>query len=438
MFRKLALALLLLAPALAKSQNVDRIVTKIDNYFILRSEIESIVENNKKQGRTVNPCEALQYLALQKLLVAKAEIDSVIVDDGIIKDQLDARMESMVQQYGNERNIVEQFGKSLETLKSEMRKELKEMLTSQKMEETITEKVTVTPNEVKTFFNSFPKDQIPEIPVQVRLSQIVRLSPITPELRAELVSKLNDIKKRIENGADFGALAKEYSEDLGSKERGGELGWTKRGKMVPEFEAAAMNLDTMKLSEIVESDFGFHLIQTLEKRGQEYKSRHILLRPDYMILSTEKPRLYLDSLKDAIVKDTLDWNKMVKANSEDEMTKDAGGVIVDPQSGNDWHPIDQSMDASLYFIVNNMKVGDISKPSEHRTLDEKNGMRIIRVMAKKEAHKANLADDFEILKMYTLKNKQTETMEKWYADAIAEIYVKIDPEYESCKLFDIK
>lgn len=438
MFRKLALALLLLAPALAKSQNVDRIVTKIDNYFILRSEVESIVENNKKQGRTVNPCEALQYLALQKLLVAKAEIDSVIVDDGIIKDQLDARMESMVQQYGNERNIVEQFGKSLETLKSEMRKELKEMLTSQKMEETITEKVTVTPNEVKTFFNSFPKDQIPEIPVQVRLSQIVRLSPITPELRAELVSKLNDIKKRIENGEDFAALAKEYSDDLGSKERGGELGWTKRGKMVPEFEAAAMSLDTMQLSGIVESTYGFHLIQTLDKRGQEFRARHILLRPDYMILSTEKPRLFLDSLKSAIIKDTLDWNKMVRANSEDEMTKDAGGVIVDPQSGNDWHPIDQSMDASLYFIVNNMKVGDISKPSEHRTIDEKNGMRIIRVMAKKESHKANLADDFEILKMYTLKNKRDETMEKWYADAIAEIYVKIDPEYESCKLFDIK
>lgn len=229
MFKRFVLAVSLATPLISFGQttNVDKIIAKIDNYYILKSEVEGLKARYEKEGQQLSSCEALKNMAVQKLLVAKAEIDSVIVENDMIKEQLDARMNQMITFYGNEKNIVDQFGKSIETLKNEFRTDLKEQMTAQKMQETIFEKVKVTPLEVKKFFESIPKDSIPEVGTKVQLSQIVRLAPITPELRSELISKLQGIKQRILNGEDFGALAKEYSEDQGSAANGGNLGWTK-------------------------------------------------------------------------------------------------------------------------------------------------------------------------------------------------------------------
>lgn len=438
MFKRAILALFIAIPLFTQGQatNVDKIVAKIDNYYILKSEVEGLRAKYEKEGQKISSCQALESMAIQKLLVAKAEIDSVIVENDQIKEQLDARMNQMVSFYGNEKNIIEQFGKSIETLKSELRSELKEQLTAEKMKQTIFEKSSVTPREVKRFFDSIPKDSLPMMPTQVQLSQIVRLAPVTPELKAELISKLQGIKQRIIKGEDFSELAREFSEDQGSAGNGGNLGWTKRGSMVPEFEAAAMSLDSGKLSDIVESEYGFHLIQTLQRRGQEYRARHILLMPDYAILSVEGPRKYLDSLKTAIIKDSLDWNKMVKQNSQDKFTEDSGGIINDPQTGEAWLPVDVSMEPGLYFVVNNLKLGDISKPENYRTPDGKTGMRLLKVIKKKESHTANLVDDYEKLKQFSLNQKQNETIEKWFSDAVSEVYINIDKEYESCNLFN--
>lgn len=438
MLKRLVLALFLAIPlfSIGQTTNIDKIVAKIDNYYILKSEVEGLRARYEKEGQKMNSCQALESMAIQKLLVAKAEIDSVIVENDQIKEQLDARMNQMITFYGNEKNISEQFGKSIETLKNEYRTELKEQMTADKMKSTIFEKVSVTPLEVKRFFESIPRDSLPLMPTEVRLSQIVRLAPVTPEIKQELITKLQGIKERILKGEDFGALAKEYSEDQGSAANGGNLGWTKRGAMVPQFEAAAMSLDTGKLSGIVESEYGFHLIQTLQKRGQEYRARHILLMPDYVVLSTEEPKKYLDSLRAVIIKDSLDWNKMVKANSEDDFTKDAGGVVVDPQSGESWMPVDVNMEPGLYFVVNSMKEGDISKPENYRTPSGKTGMRLLKVTAKKEAHTANLKDDYERLKEYTLNQKQSQMIDGWFKEALAEVYINIDKEYESCNLFN--
>lgn len=437
MFKRIMLAVGLVTPLISSGQttNVDKIIAKIDNYYILKSEVEGIRARYEKEGHKVSSCEALESMAIQKLLVAKAEIDSVIVENDQIKEQLDARMNQMITFYGNEKNIVDQFGKSIETLKNEFRTELKEQMTSEKMKQSIFEKVTITPLEVKKFFESIPKDSLPMVGTKVQLSQIVRLAPITPELRNDLISKLQGIKQRILNGEDFAALAREYSEDQGSAANGGNLGWTKRGSMVPEFEAAAMSLDTGKLSDIVESEYGFHLIQTLGKRGQEYRARHILLMPDYLILSTEEPKRYLDSLKKVIIADTLNWNKMVKAHSQDDLTKDSGGLIIDPQTGDTWQTVDVNMEPGLYFVVSSMKLGDISAPSNYRTPHGKTGMRLIKVIAKKESHQINLKDDYEELKKYALEMKQSKRIEEWFSEALAEVYINIDREYETCNLF---
>ena len=440
MLKKVVLALIMVLPLCVKAQstNVDKIIAKIDNYYILKSEVESLRARYAKEGQNVSSCEALESMAIQKLLVAKAEIDSVIVENDQIKDQLDARMNQMVTVYGNEKNIVDQFGKSIETLKNEMRSELKEQMTAEKMKGVIYEKVSVTPLEVKKFYESIPKDSLWKVGQKVKLSQIVRLAPLTPELRTDLITKLQDIKRRIQNGEDFGKLAKEYSEDQGSAANGGDLGWSKRGMMVPEFEAAAMSLDTGQISDIVESEYGFHLIQTLAKRGQEYRARHILLMPDYQILSTDEPKRYLDSLRKVIIADTLDWGKMVKLHSQDEFTKDAGGIIANPQTGEAWQTIDVNMEPALYIAVSSLKLGDLSQVVNYRTPQGKTGMRLIKVVDVKKEHVINLEDDYEELRRYTLNIKQNDRIEQWFSEALAEVYINIDKEYESCNLFNKK
>lgn len=417
-----------------KAQNVDKIIAKIDNYYILKSEVEQLYVRSKQQGQEISKCQALESMAIQKLMVAKAEIDSVIVEEDMIKGELDGRMSEMARMYGGEKNIVEQFGKTIEALKSEVRSQVKEQLTAQKMQRTITEKVKVTPNEVKKFFAKIPKDSIPTVPTQVEIAQIVKFAKVTKDEKNVLISRLNGFKKQIEEGEDFATLAKLYSEDLGSKEQGGDLSWAKRGQMVPEFEAAAMRMKANEISDIVESDFGFHLIQTLEIRGQEYHARHILLRPDYARLDVTDATKFLDSLRQLIVIDTLSFEKAVKLHSEDDATKYNGGFLSNPQTGEKRLSMDQTMEPTLYFMLDTMKVGTITVPVTYRSGDGKTGMKILQFKKKYEPHIANLKDDFELIQQYALSEKSNREVERWFKNALGEVFVKIDPEYESCKI----
>jgi peptidyl-prolyl cis-trans isomerase SurA len=438
MYKKILV--LLLFPLLGFGQttttNVDRIIAKVDNYFILKSEVENLVVKSKQENQNLDKCQALESLAIQKLLVAKAEIDSVIVEDNQLKGQLDARMGEMIRIYGNEKNIVQQLNKSIETLKSELKSLVKEQMTAQKMQQTITDKVSVTPNEVKDFFVKIPKDSLPLIPTEVILSQIVRLAEVTKAQKTELVEKLNGLKRRIELGESFSELAKEFSEDQGSKTYGGDLGWSKRGVMVPEFEAAAMSLDSGKMSNIVESKFGYHLIQTIELRGQEFHAKHILLRPDYALLDLTSSKNYLDSLKKQIEIDSIKFERAVKLYSQDDQTQNSGGILLNPETGANKMSLDVSMEPNLYFTVDPLKVGMISAPVNYRTADGQTGMRIILLKTKIEAHRANLKDDYEKLRNYALNQKQNEMVEKWFKGAISEVFINIDPEYQVCKLFE--
>ncbi|WP_337045195.1 peptidylprolyl isomerase [Emticicia sp. 17c] len=437
MFKKLILLICL--PILAFSQdkpiNIDRIIAKVDNYIVLRSEVEQWYMRSQQQQQPISKCQALESLVVNKLLVAKAEIDSVLVDDKDVDAQLTARMQQMIQLYGNEKNIVDQFGKTLETLKSEVRSQVKEQLTAQKMQNEITKGLKVTPNEVKKFFNQIPKDSIPEIPTEVQIGHIVRYAKVTKAQKDELSERLLDYKRRILAGEKFEDLAKEYSEDPGSRQYGGDLGWSKRGQMVPQFEASAMKLKPNEISDVVESDFGLHLIQTLELRGQEFHARHILLRPDYNRLDLTQPTRFLDSLRTQIVRDSIKFEKAAKDFSEDKQTQDAGGMLSDPQTAASKLPLDQSMDPTLYFTIDSMKVGTITAPLPYRSEDGKTGVRIIYYKAKYAPHIANLKDDFEKIKDFALMEKRSREIETWFKKAIADVYIKIDPEFESCNIF---
>lgn len=419
--------------------SLDKIIARVDNHYILNSELEDMYNQYKAEGRTApEKCQLLESLIINKMLLAKAEIDSVTVDDKQVDGELNAKMNYMIQRFGSEKNIVEAYGKSIENLKNELRQQVKDQKIVEKMQQTISGNVKITPAEVRKFFNSIPKDSLPYIPSEVEVGHIVKKGTVTREQKEKLRQQLLDLKARAEKGEDFAMLAQVYSEDLGSAKVGGDLGFAKRGAMVPEFEGAALGLKPGEMSGVIESQFGFHLIKLLETRGAEYHARHILLRPDYnkgtdMTAATRA----LDSLRVLIKSDTLKFAKAALNNSDDKETAESGGLIQDRSTGQSKLTLDASMDPALYFAIDTMKVGDLSMPVSYRLEDGSSAMRILWYKSKSEPHTANLHDDYEKLSQIVLSNKRNNALEEWFKKAQGDVYISIEPEYRNCKVLGL-
>ncbi|HEV7350137.1 peptidylprolyl isomerase [Telluribacter sp.] len=422
-----------------KGISIDKIVARVDNYYILKSELEELYQSYAAQGQKApERCQLLESLIINKMLLAKAEIDSVTVDDKMVEGQLAGRMDYMIQRFGSEKNIIEAYGKSIDALKSELRQQVKEQMVVETMQETIAGDVKITPSEVRKFFNAIPKDSLPYIPSEVEIGHIVRVATVTKEQKDKLRNQLVDFRKRALNGEEFSMLAQIYSEDVASAKQGGDLGFTKRGMMVPEFEGAALALKPGEISDVVESQFGYHLIQLVETRGAEYRARHLLLRPDYNRGTdvTEATR-YLDSLRVLIQSDSLTFARAAKDNSEDKLTADAGGILKDPQTGVGRLPLDASMDPALYFAIDTMKVGSFSAPLTYRTEDGRSAVRILWYKSKSEPHTANLRDDYEKIAQIVLMNKKNNALEDWFKKAEGDVFISVEPEFQNCRIFGL-
>nr|WP_295921331.1 peptidylprolyl isomerase [uncultured Dyadobacter sp.] len=419
--------------------SLDKIIARVDNHYILNSELEEMYNQYKAEGRTApEKCQLLESLIINKMLLAKAEIDSVTVEDKEVDGELNAKMNYMIQRFGSEKNIVEAYGKSVENLKGELRQQVKDQKIVEKMQRTISGNVKITPSEVRKFFNSIPKDSLPYIPSEVEVGHIVKKGTVTREQKEKLRQQLQDLRQRAEKGEDFANLAQIYSEDLGSAKVGGDLGFAKRGAMVPEFEGAALALKPGEMSGIIESQFGFHLIKMLETRGAEYHTRHILLRPDYNKGTdmTQATRA-LDSLRILIKSDSLKFAKAALDNSDDKETAESGGLIQDRNTGLSKLTLDASMDPALYFAIDTMKVGDLSMPVSYRLEDGSSAMRVLWYKSKSEPHTANLHDDYEKLAQIVLSNKRNNALEEWFKKAQGDVFISIEPEYRNCKVLGL-
>lgn len=419
--------------------SLDKIIARVDNHYILSSELEDMYNQYKAEGRGApEKCQLLESLIINKMLLAKAEIDSVTVEDKEVDGELNAKMNYMVQRFGSEKNIVEAYGKSIENLKGELRQQVKEQKIVEKMQRTISGNVKITPADVRKFFNSIPKDSLPYIPSEVEVGHIVKKGTVTREQKEKLRQQLQELKQRAEKGEDFAMLAQIYSEDLGSAKVGGDLGFAKRGQMVPEFEGAALGLKPGEMSNVIESQFGFHLIKLIETRGAEYHARHILLRPDYNKGTdmTDATRA-LDSLRALIKTDSLKFAKAALDNSDDKETAESGGLIQDRSTGQARLTLDASMDPALYFAIDTMKVGDLSMPVSYRLEDGSSAMRILWYKSKSEPHTANLHDDYEKLAQIVLSNKRNNALEEWFKKAQGDVYISIEPEYRNCKVLGL-
>jgi peptidyl-prolyl cis-trans isomerase SurA len=326
------------------------------------------------------------------------------------------------------------YGKGVDQIKADLFDQIKEQLIVQKMQEEITKDVTVTPAEVKRFFNKIPKDSIPYLSAEVEISQIVRVAKVSAVQKEQTRSQLIELRNRILQGEDFATLAKKYSADPSVVANGGDMGFVGRGMMVPEFEAMSFKLKPGEISMPVETDFGFHIIQLLERRGNEYHSRHILMSPTPSDEDLKDASKYLDSLRTLIENDSITFTKAAKEYSDDAMTKNTGGYFSDPQGGT-FLSVDE-LDPVVFFNIDTMKVGNISKPIAYRTDQQKDAVRILYYKSRIPPHQASLKDDWNKIEAYTLNEKKNNVLYKWFERARKDVFINIDPSYDYCGLLN--
>ena len=431
---------LLQTPAFSQGTGfvVDEIVAKVDNYIVLKSEVDRMYQDYLTNGNSPSQqarCEILSLITRNKLMLAKAEIDSVVVLDAEVDLNTQRRMDIILAQSGRSPEELEEiYGKTLEQIRSELRDQIREQMIVQKMEEEITADLSVTPSEVKRFFNRFHRDSLPYFSASVEVAQIVREAKVSEEQKAMTRNQLLDIRSRIVAGEDFATLAKKYSNDPSVLSNNGEMGWVGRGRMVPEYEAVAFSLEPGKISMPFESPFGIHIMQLIERRGNEYNSRHILISPKPSEDDLERASTFLDSLRTLIVNDSITFDKAAKQHSDDVATKGNGGFFSD-QDGGMRLTVDE-LDPGVFFRIDSMKVGDISKPIVYRTEDGKDAVRILYYKSRIPPHQASLEDDYHKIQVAALNEKKNKVLEKWFREARQDVFINIDRTYDYCGLMN--
>lgn len=446
--RKLLLTVItfwLISPSFAQEsatngQVIDKIIAKVDNNILLESEVQkTYVEALSQSQQGIDPptrCQVFESLVVNKLMVAKAEIDSVMITDVEVTLQVENRFNQVMQQFGgDEALIIEAYGKTGDQLKTELQDVIREQLVVNKMRGKITEDLTVSPADVRQFYNSIPRDSLPFFSAEVIVGQIVKKPDVDPRIKEKMITQLRQFKQDIlEGNAEFATLAKKYSEDPGSGSLGGDLGFFRRGELAPEYESTALGLRLGEISDPVESDFGLHMIQLLENKGTTYNTRHILLIPKASEEDLQKTERYLDSLKTEILAERIEFAKAAKEYSTDRNTSDNGGFFKDPATNSVRLTLRTLEDPVLYFTLDSMQVGSMTPPIRFEDPREGTKVRILYYQAKFPAHRANLNDDYEKLKAATMKRKEDEILGKWFLTAKEDVYIDVDPAYDRCEI----
>lgn len=412
----------------------DKIIAKVDNYILLNSEFDGAYQNYLSNGGRPSEearCGIFSQLVINKLLVAKAEIDSVVVTDLEVDNNTDQRMNMILQNSGNSPEQLERtYGKTLEQIKLELRDQIREQMLGNAMQRKITKGLSVTPAEVKRFFSKIPTDSLPFYSADVVVAQIVKKAQVSDAQKLETKRKLSEIRQRILDGENFNELAKKYSEDPSAQYNGGEMGYVGRGAMVPQYEATAFRIKEGEISQPFESPFGFHIMQLVDRRGNEYNSRHVLISAVPSKEDITRAEGYLDSLRQEILKDSISFEEVAKKYSDDQRTKGFGGFFTDEDGGSKMSVKD--MDPIVYFNIDTMKVGSVSPPITYRTDDGKDAVRILYFKERLAPHQANLQEDWHRIQAAALAEKRDKMLNKWFTKARFDVFIKLDPAFDSC------
>ena len=415
-------------------QVIDKIVGKVDNYVVLKSDVEKAYLDALSQGRSADKCLILESLLVSKMLVAKAEIDSVVVSDDEVDNNLDRRLQFFINQVGSEEAIEEYYGKTLEQFKVELAETIKEQLTAQKMEGELTANLSVSPAEVRKFFRKIPRDSLPYFSTEVKVGQIVKVPEVSQTQKDRVRKRLNDIRDEILAGADFNKLARDNSMDPSVVQNGGELGFMRRGVLAPEYEAMAFKVKRGEISEPFETDFGMHILQLNERRGNTFSTRHILIVPQPLESDITGAQDYLDSLRSGILTDTITFAKAAKEFSDDQQTSSNGGFFTDGDGSS--RVSVEELDPVIFFTLDTMKIGTITKPIRYRLDDGTEAVRVLYYESRLAPHQANLKDDYQKISKAALAEKRGRVMENWFLNARGDVYIEVDDDFEYCNIMN--
>ena len=416
---------------------IDKVIAKVGTETILLSDIESQYSYALEQTGNDDPtlkCEILQSLIGQKLVVHHAKLDSIEVSNEEIEASLDFRIDQVLRQMnGDESFFKEYYGITVPEMRENLREDLTQQMLAERMQGQILNEVNITPREVKEFYHSIPSDSIPYLSAEVEISEIVVKPEVNEEERTKALKTILDIRKRLLEGSeDFADLAKSYSDDPGSGAQGGDLGFAERGTFVPEFEAAAYGLDKGEVSEPVETQFGFHILEMIERRGNKINLRHILIKPEITEADNDLAKVNLDTIKAKVDRGELTFTQAVKTYSnEKSQSYNSNGLIQNPATGKNTFETAQ-LPSEIYFAIEEMEVGDISAPLEYLTPTGETNYRIVRLNSKDNPHKASLEQDYSKIQRYAKESKKNEYFAAWIEERFKSTFIKVEQGYLSC------
>ncbi|MDX2283848.1 MAG: peptidylprolyl isomerase [Bacteroidia bacterium] len=410
-------------------QTLDRIVAVIGEEVILQSDVDNQYHFLRLQGTPDDGslrCQVLENFIISKLLLDKARQDSLTVDEGQVDSEIDRRVSVILQKI--DRSEFERiYGKTLPQFREDIREEIRNELLVDRQRGTLLEKADISPSEVKQFFRNIPEDSLPLFPAEVQLNHIVVVPPVSKESEDRAKQLLGDLRKQVlEQKADFGELASKNTDEPGGRARQGDLGWFGRGDMVPEFEEVVYQMRPGDVSQPFRTEFGYHIVKLIERRGERVHAAHILKR---LSASANGDAVAIDSLNKLlklIAADSLTFEEAAMEYSSDRRTKHCGGCYTDPQTGDLRVPLD-NLDADMYFKIEDMKPGQISKPMELLMPDGTRAFHVILLKNRIPPHKPNLKDDYQKIRNAAVEAKQAEIFEKWLRSAKKNIYIDLKP-----------
>ena len=422
---------------IAQDNVIDEVIWIVGEEAVLRSEVEEERLRAQYEGQPIagDPyCVIPEQLAIQKLFLHQAELDSIEVNESSVSSQVDMRMNYYISQIGSKEKMEEYFRKTSSEIREEMMTMVRNQMIIQQMQAKLTENINPTPAEIRRYYNTLPSDSIPMVPAQVEV-QILSIEPSVPLEETERIkTRLREFTERVHSGsADFSMLARLYSEDVESAKRGGELGFLGKGQLVSEFANVAFNLtDPKRVSRIVQTEYGYHIIQLIEKKGDRINCRHILLKPRVSVDDKVRAVERLDSIRGLVVDSGMPFELAVAQFSEDKNTMMSGGTMTNMNTGASKFEY-QDLPAEIAKQIYVLKEGEVSQPFAmvDRTKN-KEICAIVRLKSKRDAHKANLVDDFQVIRDMYEQKLSGELIDKWIRDKQQEIYVSIDPAWRGC------
>lgn len=420
----------------AQKQIIDKVTATVGGELVLLSEVEeqiSLMQAQNGQLPEGARCNIMDQVLVTKLLLNQAKLDSIEVTDIEVEDQLNARIDRILGYMNGDISQFEAYyGQTISAVKDQFREDLKSQLLVERMRSSIMSNVTVTPSEVKAFFAQIPEDSLPYFNAEVEIGEIVYKPKVNSVERQKSIGLLDSLRTLIvEETATFEELAKKFSDD-GSARIGGDLGWAKRGKYVPDFEAAAYKLEKNEISPVIETQFGFHIIQLLDRRGNSIHVRHILIKPEITEADLEKARIHLDSVRTLIETDSMSFSLAVKLFSDEEQQSyNNDGRMVNPATGNTFFEIGD-LDPDIYFAIDTLELLEVSQPFAFRDPIGEPYFRLVQVQSRTTPHKANLQQDYSKIRQAAIQSKQNEYISKWVAETVGATFVQIDPMFAGC------